>query len=257
MRHNHFLYPFVTLLMLLIIGNSTGLAYAAKEGKRTSAGREAAEVHMQLGQRYMQKGDLERALQNLQKALKDDPSFPDAHTVIAVLYDRINDLKNAEQHYKRAVELLPKNGAANNNYGTYLCKQGKYDLAQKYFEQAVADPFYQTPAVAYANAGSCQVAAGNIEKAETSFRKTLELAPNDSHALIELTSILVKKQDYFRARAFMQRYESLNSPSAATLALGREIESKLGNAVAADHYAAQLLDLFPDSEQARALAPSS
>ena len=48
-------------------------------------------MHTELGQQYMQQGKLEIALENLNKALSFDPGYVDAHTVIAVLYERIGD----------------------------------------------------------------------------------------------------------------------------------------------------------------------
>jgi len=257
MRHNFFLL-FSAILFKLGITVSTSDAYAEQLRKSGGSGREVAEIHVQMGQRYLEQGELKLAMEKLQKALKYDAKFPDAHTVIAVLYERINDSKNAELHYKRAVELNPKNGEANNNYGTFLCKQGKYELAQKHFDRAVSDPFYPTPGIVLVNAGSCLLAAGNLEKAETNFRQALKLIPNNSNALIQLTTVLVKKQDYFRARAFMQRYESLEAPlTAESLDLGREIELKLGNTETANRYTEKLLEKFPDSVQAHALKPRS
>ncbi len=251
MRHS-FLSCFFTFFAILAL-SGCGASAPHNKGDQANDPRESAEVHVQLGQRYMEQGKLELALEKLQKALKYDPSFPDAHTVIAVLYERINDPKNAEEHYRRAAELAPKNGAVNNNYGTFLCKLGKLDQAAKYFDRAIADPFYKTLEVAYTNAGTCLLLNGNLDKAEANFRKALEINPSNGESLIQLASILYKKNDNFHARAFLQRYESLGQSSPSALGLGREIELKLGNADAARDYAERLRSQYPDSQQARGL----
>ncbi len=211
---------------------------------------EAAKDNTDLGQRYMQQGKLDVAMEKLLKALKYDPNYADAHTVIAVLYERIGNTAEAESHYRRATELTPKSGGASHNYGVFLCKAAKYDQAEQYFQRAIADPFYKTPALAYTNAGICMSKAGKHDVAEADFRKALELNPQSSESLFGLAQIQYDKADYFHARAFMQRFESLQQSGPDALLLGRNIESKLGNTQSAQEYAKRLRDEFPDSEQA-------
>ena len=128
---------------------------------------EAARVHTELGQQYLRQGKLEIALGDLNKALEFDPDYIDAHTVIAVLYEQIGENSKAEEHYKRAAQLKPKGGAELNNYGWFLCKLGRYDESQGYFQRAIADPFYKTPWLALTNAGTCLLKAGKRDEAET------------------------------------------------------------------------------------------
>ncbi|MEO7877175.1 MAG: type IV pilus biogenesis/stability protein PilW [Dokdonella sp.] len=214
---------------------------------------DAARVHTELGQKYLQQGQLETALEKLTKALEYDPGYVDAHTVIAVLYERINDPAKAEEHYKRASDLKPKGGNEANNYATFLCKLGRYDQAQSYFERALADPFYKTPAVALANSGACLLKAGKRDEAEAALRKALDLRPNQGEALIQLASALYEKGEYFKARAFVQRFEANGESRPDALLLGRNIELHLGNGRAAGDYTRKLMQTFPESEQARSL----
>ena len=59
----------------------------------------------------------------------------------AAAAERIGNVEEAGKHYRRAVELAPKSGDTNNNYGQFLCAEGQYDEAQKYYAQAMRDPF--------------------------------------------------------------------------------------------------------------------
>lgn len=215
--------------------------------------RDAARIHTELGQRYLQSGDLQTALEKLQKALQFDDDYAPAHTVIAVVYERINDLPDAEKHYRRAEELEPKKGGPNNNLGAFLCKIGKGAEAQTYFERAVADPFYDTPDVAWTNAGICAAGIGQNPLAEQDFRKALSANGNNAEALYQLAALLYNQNDAFRASAFLQRFDALGQPTPAGLKLGHDIEIRLGNTDAAHDYARRLKSQFPDSEQARAL----
>ena len=214
---------------------------------------EAARIHTELGQRYLSQGKLEIALDKLNMALTFDKNYVDAHTVIALLYERIGNFPKAEEHYKRAVELKPNGGNELNNYGAFLCRLGRYDEAQTYFTRALADPFYQTPAVALANSGSCFLKAGKPAEAEKALRLALEKSPGDAETLFGLASVLYEKGDYFNARAFIQRFEAASKPRADALMLGRNIELKLGDGHGAGEYTHKLMQAFPDSPEARSL----
>ncbi len=229
--------------------------------KSTQTKDDTARPFIQLGQKYMEMGKLEIAKENLLKALTYDPKSVDAHTVLATLYDRVGDHQAAEENFRMAVELAPKAGSANSNYGLYLCKVGKFTESRKYFDIALADGFYADRATVYTNAGTCQLLGkGSLDQAESDFRHALEVKPDSAQALFQLASVLYQKNDFFKARAFIQRYDALGQPSPDALLLARNIETKLGHAEAAHDYAQRLHDQFPDSEQAHTLdsaTPSS
>jgi type IV pilus assembly protein PilF len=214
---------------------------------------EAARVHTELGQRYLASGDLQKALAKLTTALQFDPNYAPAHTVIAVVYERINQPAQAEVHYRKAVALEPTKGDANNNLGLFLCSTGRYAESYGYFQKAIADPFYQTPDIALTNEGICQLRNHEVAAAESSFRDAIARNANNGEALFQLAKALYLNNDAFRARAFIQRFDALGTPTAAALKLGYDIESHLGNQDGALTYRTRLQTQFPDSEQARAL----
>lgn len=231
-------------------GLSTKIPQATKAEKK----QEGARIHTELAQQYLANGDLQDALVKINKALEFDPNYVPAHTVAAVVYDRINDMPNAELHYRKAQSLGPDKGDTNNNLGWFLCdREGKTAEAMPYFQKAVADPFYQTPALAWTNAGTCLIRGKDLAGAEVDFRKAIEIDPQNGEALYQLANVLYLQNDAFRARAFIQRYDALGGSSAAALKLGHDIESRLGNRDAALNYSRRLQSQFPDSEQARAL----
>lgn len=249
------LAPVLALLVALALaGCATGGNGGVRKEDAASKRADASRVHTDLGQQYMRQGKFEVALEKLNKALSFDDGYVDAHTVIAVLYERIGDLAKAEEHYRRAAQLKPKGGSENNNYGTFLCKIGRYDESQGYFEKALADPFYQTPAVALANSGTCLLKAGRRDEAEKALRQALVLQPENAEALLQLGTVLYEKGEYFNARAFVQRFEAKATPRPDALLLGRNIELRLGNGSAAGDYTRKLLQGFPDSAQARSLS---
>ncbi|MEP6899807.1 MAG: type IV pilus biogenesis/stability protein PilW [Rhodanobacter sp.] len=233
--------------------DSNSLGKSIPKTSSAEQATEAARIHTELGQRYLASGDLQTALEKLTLALKFDPNYAPAHTVIAVLYERIHKLPEAELHYRRALELEPTKGAPNNNLGQFLCGTGRYAEATPYFQKAVADPFNQTADMALTNEGICQLRAKDVAGAEASFRDAIARNPNNADALFQLANALYLHDDAFRARAFMQRFDGLNQPNASALKLGHDIESRLGNQEGALNYSKRLRSQFPDSEQAHAL----
>ncbi|UGB39648.1 type IV pilus biogenesis/stability protein PilW [Frateuria soli] len=250
-------------LALMLAGCVTTTTEEGSLGRmpRTSQSQEAqdaARIHTELGQQYMANGDLKTALEKLNRALQFDDDYAPAHTVLAVLDERINRPAQAEQHYRRAAQLEPDKGMPNNNLGTFLCRIGKGAEALRYFDTALRDPFYQTPDVALTNKGICQLRMNDLAGAQASLRRALDANPQNGDALLHLARALYLNNDAFRARAFIQRFDALGQPSADALKLGFDIENRLGNTDAAQNYRRRLQSQFPDSEQAHALdAPAS
>lgn len=215
--------------------------------------KDAARTHTELAQRYMRQGRLKAALKKLQIAVKFDHDYAPAHTLLAVLYERIGELDKAGAQYRRALDLEPKDGSANNNYGAFLCKKGEHKKSLAYFHKALADPFYQTPDRAWSNAGICAMKIPDDAMAIADFRKALKINPKNADALYRLAAIFYKKNDAFRASAFLQRFDALQHPSPQSLALGYRIATRLGDAEGARTYLEKLQSKFPDSEQAQSL----
>ncbi len=243
MNYKSFLYLFALLFLSACI--SSGSNSAVK-----STARQTSEINTSLGNEYLRRGKLEIALEKLKKAITADPTYAPAHTVIAVLYEQIGEQRLAGKHYSEAVKLSPDNGDVNNNYGVFLCKSGKETSAEKYFLKAVDDPFYRTPEVAYANAGSCALQSENLDKAERYLRQSLEYDAEFTDALFALAKLSFKQGEDFQARAFLQRFESSAAVTAESLSLGSRIETSRQNNQGAEQYRNQLLLQFPNSAQA-------
>lgn len=245
------------LFAMLLLCAGCGTAATNTRSASSEKARQAAEVNVALAQGYLKQDKLEVAMEKVTKALEQDPGYANAHTVAGVLYERINQPAQAEQHYRRATQLQPKNGDVNNNYGTFLCRTGRLEEAAKYFVKALEDPFYKTRDVALTNAGACHLQANQVDAAERDFREALQSNQNNAEALIQLSRILFGKSDFLRARAFLQRFDSLGSATPDALLLGHSIELKLGNTREANEYARRLKAEFPDSDQARQLESST
>jgi type IV pilus assembly protein PilF len=135
-----------------------------------------------------------------------------------------------------------------NAFGAWLCRAGRTDEALKAFSDAIADEAYRQPTQALANAGSCAAEAGRDDQAELNFRAALTLAPQQAQALAGMARLEHRRGDALKARAFLQRRESVAPLTASELALAIEIETAAGDARAAARYRNQLATLAADIE---------
>jgi type IV pilus assembly protein PilF len=211
---------------------------------------EAAVANMNLGAGYLQQGRTDLAIERLQRALAQDPRLVLAHTTIAVAYDQIGSLEEAEMHYRRATELDPDSAGAANAYAAFLCnRQNRWADAEPYFRRAAANPTYATPEVPLTNAGLCARAAGQNEAAANNFRAALARNPSYPDALLNMMELSYQDQNYMQTRAFVQRYLDTRPPTAAVLLMCFNTERELNNAQAAEGCAAQLRSGFQGSPE--------
>lgn len=195
-------------------------------------------------------GDLAQATQLAQKALEGDRSLAAAHTVLAIVAERQGQSAQAGEHYAAAAKLAPTEGTTLNNYGAWLCGAGKPAESLPYFDRAVADRGYRTPAAALANAGTCALRAGQAARAERDLRNALALDPTEASALAGMARLEYGAGDYLQARAFSERRLSAGAATPEVLQLASQIEQKLGDAAASARYVQRMRDEFPQSQQA-------
>jgi type IV pilus assembly protein PilF len=215
-----------------------------------------AETNVKLGVGYLQQGRRDLALSKLQRALELSPNLASAHNAIAIVYDQLGQLDEAGQHYQKAVSLAPKDSSVLNNYGTFLCKRNQLSEAEQYFLRALENPLYETPALAYENAGLCAVRVPNTVKAEKYFRDALQINPRLPVSLYQMAVISFDRGDYLSARAYLQRYGAVAKHTPQSLWLGVRVEQMLEDKNAAASYALQLRSTYPDSQETQLLQKS-
>jgi type IV pilus assembly protein PilF len=208
---------------------------------------------MNLGAGYLQQGRYDLAVERLQRAINQNPRLVEAHTYIALAYDQIGSLSDAEMHYLRATQLDSNNAVAANAYAVFLCRQNRWQDAKPYFRRAADNPTYATPDVALTNAGVCARDAGALDEAAESFRAALTRNPTSRDALTNMMDLSYQAGNYLQTRAFVQRYLAAHPPTAAVLLTCVNVERQLNDQAAADRCAAQLRSGFQGSPELQQL----
>jgi len=209
-----------------------------------------AEINLQLGVAYMQEGKYPFAVEKLRKAVKADSNSVDAHLALAVTYDRLGENDAADIHFQEALRLAPDHAPAHTNYGSFLCRLDRVPEAEQHFQQAASTRGYESPEVAYTNAGLCMSRHGAPEKADAYLRQALEARPDFAPALLTLAEMSYAQGRYPAARTYLQSYHNVAEPSAQTLALAARIERQLGDRAAAAKYTQLLRTRYPDAPEA-------
>lgn len=215
-----------------------------------SNGRKRAKLRIELAIGYFQQGQTTVALDEIKQALAADPTFADAYNLRGLVYMRLDDPAQAEDSFRRAIALDPREPNVLHNYGWLLCQQNRYADAQQQFSAALAAPNYSDRAKTLMTQGVCQLKAGQRAEAERSLMQAYEIDAGNPVIGYNLASILMQRQDWSRAQFYIRRVNNSPAASAETLWLGIKVERQLNNRESVAQLAGQLQRRFPQSREA-------
>lgn len=238
------------LLSLMLVG-CAGQAERPSYGSESNL-RERARIHTELGAGYFAQNQLGIALEEFTEAVQIDPTYGMAYNGLGLVYSALREDVKADNSFKKAVLIEPNNSESRNNYGTFLCSRSRYDESIVQFLEAVKNPLYVTPGVAYMNAGICSLRKNDVSNAELYLLKALQAQPVLDQAAYQLALIEFNRGKPLRAREYLQNPLS-NDPTPDMLWLGIKVERMLGGRNAEASYALQLRKRYPNSEQTKAL----
>lgn len=256
----------VVIVALLCLGacSSTTVAPTAKakaaeeevDSRRPTPPRDArtrAKLHTELGSLYLQSGNLAVALQELLIAIDIDPDYGKAYGTRALAHFGIRELELADRDFQRALSIDRNDPDISNNYGWFLCQIGREKEAIAFFQKAIRNPLYETPDMAYLNAGTCYAKLGDFAAADDYVQHSLRIAPGNPQALLQLANINYQRGHLELAKQQLAELLRKTEPSAEALWLGVRIERRLGNRPAEARYGNQLRNRFPLSREAQEL----
>ncbi|MGJ7510976.1 type IV pilus biogenesis/stability protein PilW [Variovorax sp. GT1P44] len=230
--------------------SSAGSAAAIMTESDETNARMRAKLRVELAIGYFQAGQTTVALDEIKQAVAADPTFSDAYNLRGLIYMRLDDPSSAEDSFRRAIALNPREPNVLHNYGWLLCQQNRYADAQQQFSAALAMPNYSDRAKTLMTQGICQLKAGQRAEAERSLTQAYEIDAGNPVIGYNLASILAQREEWSRAQFYIRRVNNSPSANAETLWLGIKIERQLNNREAISQLASQLQRRFPQSREA-------
>ncbi len=215
---------------------------------------EAARLNTQLGRDYLSQGRIDLAQSKFQKALAQDNGLAGTHLGMALVHQHYEEWQQADEAFRRAQKLAPKDAEILTLYGAYLCERKSLAASEALFRQALATARNSAPEVTLTVAAQCYLEQGEPERAEDALLQALQRQPRHGPALLEMARLAYTTEDYLRARAFSQRFEALKVDNAESLLLALRIELALGERSEAQRLAQRLQALVPGIEASIDLA---
>ncbi len=213
----------------------------------------ASEINAQLGLGYMQRGQYKRALGKLEKAIDYNPDNANAYHYKAELHRRLREYDKAEDNFVKSLDIEPSNANTLNNYGIFLCDQGRYAQAISNFQKIIDDPLYRYKADAHENLGLCSYRQGKLRQAEDAFQSALAINNKMAKSILKMAQITYDRREKAEAYSFYKRYISLAAHTPESLWLGILIETDRGNKNSVASYKVLLKGKFPASKEAKLL----
>jgi rhomboid protease GluP len=169
--------------------------------------------------------DPNRAIEQLQAIVKQQPNLAQAHFSLGQAYFNREQYPQAESEFKRVLELQPQNAGAHFNLGITLLNERRLDDARAAFTQMLAqDP---KSADAHYGLGLALADEGKYQAAIEEFKAAAGLGPQISGIYYEMGSSYFKLKMYDEAiAAYLQEKEKNGDEPDLETALADAYQAK-------------------------------
>lgn len=215
-------------------------------------------------------GELAAAGYNFQ-LLKDSAYKEEVYENLGNIYKNLNNLMQAMDYYRNAIEINPKNAKLHFLYGVmldsannYEASMEQYNLALKYgdkspelleiLENKWTQNIVNNPndSMNYVNLGAIYQKQGNFDAAYAQYQKAFGINPDDETILNNIASLYVEKGDFDNA---MKTYDKLllkNPKNIEVMEYKANAFISMKNFEEAINQYNKIIAIDPDNKQAKA-----
>ncbi|GGC91880.1 pilus assembly protein PilF [Undibacterium terreum] len=208
-----------------------------------------AAIRMQLAIDYYQQGQQKVALEEIKQALISSPDLVDAYNVRGLIFMDMGDKQLAEDNFLYALKLAPNNPDVAQNYGWFLCQNGRARQAMPYFEQALKEPKYAGGAKTLSTAGICSLKLKDDAAAERYFMLAFRADPGNPSVNVNIAKMQYDRGDFDKAHFYIERMVKAEVLTPEVLWLAIKIEKKRGDQISVSSLSTQLRRRYPESKE--------
>jgi tetratricopeptide (TPR) repeat protein len=172
-----------------------------------------AELEYQLGRLYFTLNWFDKSIEAMKRALAIVPDYPEVYDSLGLTYEALQDKKQAEESFAKAVELDRKHGIKDEwpliNYAKLLLfyDQSPQDSLPLLSQALEINP--RSPEANY-QMGRVMRALHRNAEAEKYFEKTIEYDPSFKYAYYQLGTLAQRRGDHARASFLLDHFRVLN-----------------------------------------------
>ncbi len=219
-------------------------------GGQTEVGSEQqARTRMSLGLTYLQRGENAQAIFNLEKAKELAPNLPEVWNALAYYYEQVDELELAEDAYRTSLRKDDNNADTYNNFGAFLCQNGKYKQAEELLLAAVKRPGYIRVADSYENLAYCALAQEDFTKYKQYLLNAVKHSSSRQNAVYNLATLEYAMGDMAEAKKWQTRLQNLGQVSAQATLLRYLIAYRTGDAAEQQVAEKFLVSVYPTSKE--------
>ena len=173
-------------------------------------------AHNHLGVAFLERGDMEGAIEQFMLSIKITPNYKYAHLNLAEALCNEKKYNEAIIQLRECLRIDPHYGDAYNNLGNVMATIGNFDEAMKNYNEALQIDPHQ--AMIYNNIGVVFYQKGNIKKAIEYYQKALHEIPGITEAIknLEEAKKALKGLENLIARTQKMIDAEPNNPSLIT-----------------------------------------
>jgi Tfp pilus assembly protein PilF len=144
----------------------------------------SAKMHFALGGEYMNRGELQAALPELQTALRIYPDYPEAMEFSGIVESQLGHDQGARRFFEKALSMTPRDNPGYDfravNLAAQLLKLGENDAALKLLNEEIANSSGYSRA--WSNRAVVRYHRGEITLAREDAQNALRLDPTNTQA---------------------------------------------------------------------------
>jgi arylsulfatase A-like enzyme/tetratricopeptide (TPR) repeat protein len=203
-----------------------------------------------LGSAYLQRGELDKALEVYRRAVELEPNDETLQLGIAAVHLARGELEESEQAIQQALAIEPQCAGAYVSRGRVALRRQDEEQALRHFEKAIElDPGGTGPA-AYSAIGVMHLRARRLEEAREAFRNALRIDALNGVAHTGLANVLIEEgrlDEAMRELRLALRFDPNQPGALASLASLLSKQGAHDNAIALCERAFELSPKYPQA----------